>query len=233
MEDNKISIKHDLDKYKSVYEKLIIINDIDINLNLFKYEDSTLPEIIQKWLTCFEILGKSNLFKTKSIIKILYCILTDCFTINTINEQKMDLDLYDAIIERFLRIEVVDIERTFKMKIFTVCNSMIVVDCRDMTKYKIYEVYNLQLLKQFYQTNKIDFDILVKDLNLEPIFIGNINNLCHDYKILSKNNYVIDKNQIINKLQKYTTHCKHLEFELQHKYNLFYKEAIKYFYIKY
>jgi hypothetical protein len=78
--------------------------------------------------------------------------------------------------------------RIIKIKLFNVCNKMVIIDCKQYPKYKIYNLYNLDIIKSHYKTQKINFDELVEYLCLFPIFIGNINNLEIDYKRISKLN---------------------------------------------
>ena len=189
MDETQIDFKSDINKFSDNKNKLVRINNLDINLNSLYYENKNLLEVFQKWLTCFEILGKGNLFRSKSIIKILYCLLTDCSSIITINNIKTELDLYDESLERFLRIEVIDKNNRFiKIKIFPICDSMVIIDCSDFKSYKIYELHNLQLIKKCYGTNKINFDLIKNNIGIYPTFIGNITNLQNDFKCLSCKN---------------------------------------------
>lgn len=224
MDSDQIDFNSHINKYTINLNKLIKINNIDINLDLTCYDNVNLVDIIKEWQTLFGIIGKPNLFKKNNVIKVLYCLLTDCCTINNINGIKMDLDFYDFNLNRFLRFNVLDEKnRNIKLRIFTVCNILIVIDCRNMNQYKIYEVYNLDKVKNHYQKQKINFDILISDIKLEPIFIGNIDNIEENFKKLSIAKIKINKFKIIDSLEKFIYYNGQLENKIQKEYTQFSK----------
>src|SRR6266705_2541767 len=101
-QENQIDLVSDLNKLSN------IINKININLELVGFDDIVICETIKNWELCLGILGKSALLKTKNVMKVIYCLLNDCCIINTINGNKMDLDLFDTILDRFLRFDIVN-----------------------------------------------------------------------------------------------------------------------------
>lgn len=224
MNSDQVDFKSHINKYSFSEKKLIKINNIDINLDLTHYKDLNIVDIVKEWQTLFGILGKSDFFKGNEVMKVLYCLLTDCCIINNINGNKLDLHLYDISLNRFLRLSTLNQKnRNFKIRIFTVCNVLIIIDCKDMDKYKIYEVYNLDKIKSHYQTSKINFDILVNDIKLEPIFVGDINNLKKDFKKLSIDKIKINKLKIIESLTKFINNSNEIENKIQKEYKKFIK----------
>lgn len=227
--DTEITFDSEIVKYTNNLVKNIKINDVDINLNLIEYNDKRIIEILGQWQMCLSMLGKGNLFKTKDCMVIIYCLLTDCCKINTINDSKMDLDIYDPVLDRFQRLEIIDnTNRFIKLRIFTVCNRMIIVDCKDGKKYKIYELHNLGNIKEYYGTNKINFDDIVKSIKLEPIFVGNFSDLEDDFKRLALRNIKVDSFDIINSLEQFMSSCNDIERKIQKEYKNFIKVVTVY-----
>lgn len=226
MENNQIDFNSDINKFSNNINKNIKINNISLTLNLFEYCDIRSCEIINNWEICLGMLGKSKLFKSKNIMKVVYCLLTDSCVINSINNTKSDIDLFDVILERFLRIDVIDDkERNIKLQIFPICNTLIIIDCRDLKNYKIYELHNIKSVKEYYGTSKINFDEIINDIKLEPIFTSSINKLMNDYKTISIINFKKDDGIIINKLNNFLLHEMEIEKKIQKEYCKFYKSA--------
>lgn len=222
--DNQVDFNSDIDRHVRLYIKDIQINNVDISLDLKEYTSKTIIELLIQWQACLAMLGKGNLFRSKEALKIIYCLLTDSCIIHTINGNKMDLDLYDPIFERFLRIDTIDNNNRFiKLRVFTVCKNLIVIDCKDTKKYKIYELYNIDIIKEYYGESKVNFDDLVKTIKLEPKFTGNFCDLHNDFKRLSANNFVVDRNQIINELDNFMISYNAIERKIQQEYNKFYR----------
>lgn len=217
--DSEIDFSSDINKYARFFIKDIIINNIDISLDLTEYNNIKIIEILNQWQTCLGMMGKAKFFKTKEFMKIIYCLLSDSCKINTINGNKIDLDIYDPIIDRFLRLDVIDENNRFiKLRIFTVCNTLIVIDCKDMKNYKIYELHNLSNIKEYYGTCKVNFDDIVKLLKLQPRFIGKLSDLTNDFKILSLNNIKINKGIIIKTLEEFVYISNNMEKKIQKEY---------------
>lgn len=221
---DEVDFNSDINKYVKCFIKDIVINNIDIGLDLREYNDKMIIEMLTQWQTCLAMLGKGDLFKSKEVLKIVYCLLTDCCTIDTINGNKMDLDIYDPVLERFLRIDVVDDKNRFvKLRIFTVCKNLIVIDCKDTKRYKIYELYNVDTIKEYYGDTKVNFDDIIKNIKLEPKFTGSFRDLNNDFKRLSVNNFVLDKDQLIETLENFMITYNNIEKKIQQEYNKLYK----------
>lgn len=225
MENNQPDFFTDLNKFSNIINKIITINNVDITLELTEYSNPDICQTITNWGLCFDILGRHDLMKTKEFMMIVYCLLSNCSIINFINGNKMDLDLFDVALERFLRFDVVDKKRrTIRLKIFTVCNSMIVLDMND-DDYKLYEIHNLDMIKEYYNSSKVNFDDLIKDIKIKPIFKGSINGLSQDYKVLSLTNFKKDEEKIITELEKFLVNEIKIEKQIMREYNKFYKMA--------
>ena len=222
--DNEIDFNTDITKYAKPLIKDITINNITLTLDLTIYDNKKTIEVLKQWQTCLAMAGKGNLFKTKSCMVIIYCLLTNNCKVNTINDNKMDLDMYDMVLDRFQRLDVIDGENRFiKLRIFTVCNSLIVVDCKDTKTYKIYELHNLANVKEFYGGAKINFDSVVKDIKLEPKFVGKYVELEGDFKRLGMENMRVSGEDTINVLQHFLDTCVGIEKQIQREYGKFYK----------
>ena len=228
MESSQIDFNSDINKFSNNIKKLIKINNVDINLDLSEYNDIESCELISNWNMCLGMLGKSNLFKSKHVMKIIYCLLTDSCIINNINDNgNLDLDLFDLALDRFLRIDVVnENSRYVKLRVFTVCNTLIVVDCKDLKKYKVYELHNISAIKEYYGTHKVNFDTIINDIKLQPKFIGSISSLINDYKIMSMIKLTKNDELVIKTLQDFLLCATELEKKIQIEYNKFYKLAI-------
>ena len=196
-----VDFASDIKSQTYTFNKIVKVNNFDLNIQLVSYKEDVC-DIFSNWQTILQMLGKNN--KSENIIKILYCLLSDCCFIKTIQNEKSILDLYDIGLEKFVRVGVVNEKnRIIKIRVFNVCDSFIVFDCKDMKNYKVYELNNLLELKSYYESNKINFDKIVKELNLRPFFMENIKNLKSNYKILSINRRRLDKCKYIESLSKY------------------------------
>lgn len=196
-----VDFASDIKSQTYTFNKIVKINNFNLNIQLVSYKEDVC-DIFSNWQTILQMLGKNN--KSENIIKILYCLLSDCYSIKTIQNEKSILDLYDIGLEKFVRVGVVNEKnRIIKIRVFNVCDSFIIIDCKDMKNYKVYELNNLLELKSYYESNKINFDKIVKELNLRPFFMENIKNLKSNYKILSINRRRLDKCKYIESLSKY------------------------------
>lgn len=208
----------ELDFYNDINElsQNIDKTKLNIKLNLQLYDNANIIDTILKWKTCFEILGRKDLFMTPKIQKIIFCLLSDCGIINYINNnENTNLALYDTINESFWGFNCIDNDNRFiKIKLFNVCDKMIVVDMGKYPVYKIYYLYNLSVVKNFYGSQKVNFDTIIKDISLEPVFIGNINNLKDDYKKLSVSKFELCNKQYIDYIKSYTKLNKKLNTQI-------------------
>lgn len=205
-------------QYISKNNKIISCNGSNISIDFIDYSHPKIIEVIKEWKTLLSLIGKQHLFIKKNIVHVIYSILSNLPTIEKINNHISDLHFHDHIINRFLRIDfVTETNRCFKIKIFNVCNTLILFDFSHSNKYKIYEIYNLYQIKECYGSKEINFDQLAQDLALEPIFTSDINKLNDDYHKLSienKNN-ILDKSFIIKTYTKFLKKSNQLEKEIQ------------------
>ena len=224
MENKYINFDSDINKFSNNINKLIKINDIDINLDLTEYTNIKACEMIDNWNLCLGMLGKSNLLKNKDVMKILYCLLTDSCIINNINGNILPLDLFDPILEKFLRIDICDEKnRNIELRVFTVCNTLIVIDCKDLKNYKIYELYNIHLLKEYYCKNKVNLDTILNDIKIDPKFKGSIADIEDDYKKFTITNHIKNYGEIIDKLELFLCRSVEIEKNIQKEYKKFRK----------
>lgn len=154
---------------------------LGIKFNLVKFSDKKVMDVILRWKQCFGFLGKNDLFIGANIQKIIYCILTDCHFIKDVGGIETNLTFYDERMDGFWGFGVIDkMNRNIQIKVFNICEAMIIMDYAKYPIYKIYNLYNCKCLKDYYGS-KVNFDIIIKDLSLIPMFIGNLNNLGNDY----------------------------------------------------
>lgn len=223
--DNTVDFHRDIYKYAKMINKQININSANITLNLFEFNDEGICDCLLKWELCLGILNKHNLIKTKHIFKIIYCIIYNCNIINNINGKIFDLDIYDDILERFLRLETVDeLNRIVKLRVFTVCNVMIVIDCKDLNNYKIYEIYNIDSIKKYYGNSKINFDSFIKIMNLKPIYSGSLYNIKTDFGVLAHNLIEYNYKKFVDVLDNFIKHDINIEKQIMKEYNKIYSD---------
>lgn len=210
--DDKIDFYNDINKFS---KNIIKICDLNIKLDLQIYDDINVVDLILKWKSCFEFLGRQTAFLSRKVQKIIYCLLTDYTIINFVNKEVTNLSLYNVITQSFFGFDVInDTNRIIKIKLFNVCNEMVIMDCNKYPTYKIYHLHNLNIIKEFYKTSKINFDTIKKDICIIPIFVGNINNLRNDFKKLSINNFNISLKKNIIHTKNYLTRTKELNDEI-------------------
>lgn len=226
MDNNDTSFIQDIEKFSKKRNKDINIQNCDLNLNLIQYNEIGIVEPLKNWKLYLGMIGKNILFKSKDVWKVLYCYLSDAMLLESINGNKVDIDLYDKYKNRFYRLETVnEKERNIKIKIFPICNNMIVIDNKNPKSYKIYELYNLNLIKDYYDTNKVNFDQILKDIKLNPFFTGNVDELENDFKKLSVVNYKIDHGELIEQIEKFLSNSRELDKNIMKEYKKFYNSA--------
>jgi hypothetical protein len=228
METDEVDFNSDIEKYGNNFIKSLSINNVNININLIEYNDINIIDMINNWNMCLNMLDKSFLFKNKNVMKIIYCLLTDCCVIKNINGNNLDLDLFDPVLEKFLRVDVVNEKsRDIRLRVFTVCNTLIIFDCKDLSNYKIYEIFNIDQIKKHYDSHKINFDKLINEMKIEPKIKSNLNNLTNDFKKHTVSNCIKnDKEDIIIKLDKFLLTYNKMEKKIQTEYIKFYKSII-------
>jgi len=216
---DEINLKDDLQQYSQNILYKVEIQDNTFDLFLKSYNNINIIESLNKWSSCFGMLGKGNMYHYKDISRIVYCLLSDSYDIITIDNEPINIDLFDSILNRFLQIEILTKEsRKIKLKVFPICKTTIVIDWKNFPNYKIYELYNIDQVKEYYKSNKISFDTVIKDISLQPIFCGNISDLKQDFKVLSLDKTVIDKEKNIKVLENFLKVYKTLEKQIQKEY---------------
>ena len=215
--DDKIDFYNDINKFSENITKTLGPN---IKLDLQLYNNKNIIDLMLKWKMCFELLGKNTLFLSKNIQKIIYCLLSDCAIINLINDTKIKLPLYDMKCQTFLGFDVVNsVNRFIKIKIFNMCDRMVVIDCKNYPNYKIYDLYNLKLIKDYYKSSKVNFDIIIKNICLLPTFVGDVNNLLNDFKKLSINNLTICNTKNLKFVEEYLKNMRKIDTEINNIQN--------------
>lgn len=180
---NKITIKiNNTIKYKGHL----------LNLTIIDYTKNIIG-ILNDWKICLSFMGKNKIFQDIYIVEIIFCLLSDYKYVHNINNKEVPLHLYNPILNELTNLAVVNEKRNFKFKLYNISNSLIIFDFTQ-DNYKIYKLYNLNSIKEYYEKKQINIDHLVKELQLKPILEGNLNNLDTDYKKLSYINY--NKNMI-------------------------------------
>ncbi len=142
-----------------------------------------------------------NPMKTKGVIKILYCLLSDNYQIERLSKAKSPIEFYNPIIDKLHKLVVINEQRIFKLKKLSLVDSLIIFDCKNMNNYKIYEIYEPARLKKIYG-NRVRIEELIKDIKIEPIFIGDVNELENNFKILSYPNFKQNKKVYLTKIVK-------------------------------
>lgn len=190
--DVQLDFSTEISKYGNRIRKEITINNCSKILSLTQYSNSKACDVINDWMESLSMMNKTSLFKNKYIMRIIYALLTGYHVINLINSEQVPLDIYDENTERFIIVETITNKDTeIKLKL---CSTMIIFDCTDLNDYKIYELYNINLVKQYYNNNKVSFNDIIKDINLIPIYKGSVNNLEADINIMSPlNNHFYKK----------------------------------------
>lgn len=226
MENNETDFLSDINQFAKNFEYRLSIKNELLKLSLKEYNNVQTFDAINNWKLCLEMIGKGHLFKSKEVMLIIYCLLTDNCIIDSINGKHIDIDLFDVNLNKFSRFEVIDDQQRYvRLRIFPICDHMIIIDTRDLKKYKVYELYNIQIIKEYYGTHKADFDQIIKDIKLEPKFIGDIRDLVDDFKKLSIVYFQLNRDDEIEKLEKFMVQCHELECKIMKDYNCFYKQA--------
>ena len=222
---NDLDFNSDIKQFSTNYKEKLCIQDTVLNLELEGYNNKGTIEVINRWQLCLSYLGKGNLLESKDASSIIYCLLTDACLLRTVNDSKVGLDIYNPIVSRFYQIECVTKKnRSVKLKIFPICNTMIIFDWQNYPEYKIYELFNLDQVKEYYGKKKVVWDQIIKDINLKPKFCGHSSTLDEDLKRLSIDNIIKnkDREKSIQILEDFMKQCKILEKQIQLEYKNLY-----------
>lgn len=178
--DRSIDFNTDIKKYSKIKYIDVDISDVNIKLKTTHYRDKDACDTFLKWYECLTIMGKNLI--NKNTMKIVFCLLSKYCIINDFNGVEVGIDLYNPSTNTFSNFTIIDYTNTdIKLKPFTVCDMMIVIDCRNMSRYRIYEVFHINELKKHYG-GKVNFDKLTDDLHLLPYLICNIKELPLNFK---------------------------------------------------
>lgn len=218
--DNNLNFLSDINKYSSSNKKNIKFNDVNLSVETNQYNDRNIIPVIDNWKSCLELLNRSNVLVEKEFMKIVYAILSDAVVVNTINGLENKIDLYNSYLDIFLNLETVNkSRRIIKMKPLIICNTLIVVDCKNIDLCCVYEIYDIDKVKDYYKDSKIDFDRLIDDLHLTPKVKFSLNHLNKYFKILSSKNVEYNMTVTIRQLQKYIEYQNELEKRISSEYD--------------
>ncbi|ARF09937.1 hypothetical protein Indivirus_6_3 [Indivirus ILV1] len=213
--NNEINLETELLLYSIKLHHSIEIQGTKLDFDLNAYNDMNIIDELNKWQSCFGILGKGNMYESKYISKIIYCLVSDAHVLNNIN----NIDLFNPILNRFLQIEsLTKNNRKIHLRVFPICKTLIVIDWKQYPIYKVYEIHNIDQVKKYYKCNKIEFDTFIKDIRLHPILSSDISNLKDNFKILSITRFQATQENHIKLLEIFLSNHKILEKEIQKEY---------------
>lgn len=210
--DNNLNFLSDINKYSSNNKKNIKFNNIELSVETTRYDNRDIIPVIDNWKSCLELLNRSHILVEKEFMKIIYAILSDAVVINTINGIENKIDFYNSYLDIFMNLETVNkSRRIIKVKPLIICNTLIIVDCKNLESCRVYEIYDIDNIRDYYQDSKIDFDCLRDDLQLTPKVKFDLNRLNKYFKILSSKNAGYNMTVSIKQLQKYIEYQNELE----------------------
>lgn len=218
--DNNLNFLSDINKYSSKTKKNIKFDGADLSVDVTKYNNIDVIHVIDNWISCLELLNRSHVLVEKEFMKIIYAILSDTVIVNTINGLENKIDLYNSYSDMFLNLETVnESRRSIKVKPLIICTTLIVIDCKNLNSCRVYEIYDTNKIKDYYQDSKIDFDCLRDDLRLIPKVEFNLNNLNKYFKILASKNAGYNMTVSIKQIQKYVEYQNELEKRILAEYD--------------
>lgn len=219
-----MDLRTELNKYLNKVNVMTTFNNHQLNLVLFDYKDKQIIKLLNEWKICLSYMGKGHLFKDNYVVEIIFCLLSDYQYVHSINNKESPLHLYNPLLNELTNLVVVDKNRNIKFKLFNVSNTLIVIDFKQ-DHYKIYKLYGIYLIKEYYNSKEINFDRLIKELFIKPFFEGNLDNIENDYAKLSYINYT--KKDIIETRFNTIMHYYHVNKKLDQKFDEEYKLSIK------
>ena len=139
--DDNLNFLSDINKFSDKSYRKIVIDNGELNLNLKSYSNKEIFEVIDNWKTCLEILNKSDVLEEKEFMKIVYSLLSDVHIVDDINGCQNRIDLYHMDLNCFINFETVNKRRrTVKLKSYIICDTIIVIDCKNPSLCSIYEI---------------------------------------------------------------------------------------------
>lgn len=170
-----------LDEIKRTYINKVItvpINQTNLSVDIQEINPSIFSNVLEEWIQCLKTLNKTHLLKQKEVMINVYCYLCQCHRINNINNKMIDIDLFDNLINQFMRLETITSpKQSVSLKAYPICNILVVINCQSLDNIKVYKLYNTDLVKKVYNNSVVSFLDIKKDLNLEPLFSFNIYDL--------------------------------------------------------
>jgi len=200
MDDKKSStFKDDMETYSQ--NDIIDIKEFK-GIKIMKFNDQQISEKLKDWCIIYQNMGiygiKTKLIENTMFFKILYCLLTNSVKINQpikINDIDCNIDCYNIDTHNTIRVKVIDNDNDIiKIRKNSEYDSIVIINCSSMDNYKIYEIDNpiLHSICALYG-NHVKFNVIVKDYNLIPVFVGDIINIHNDFKTMT---FANDKNSV-------------------------------------
>ena len=126
-----------------------IINGADVSFSLIKYKESVI-KLMPSLLALFNVINQLDFFK------ILYCIITDAYYVESMNQAKCMLDIYDPILDRFIIIQFVNNDNRFiTINSYNIDVLYVIFDYNTKTNsFKLYELFNPYVMKKYYGSKK-------------------------------------------------------------------------------
>lgn len=222
-----MDLRTELNKFSKKISSTIKYNDKQLSIELFDYHDRKVIDLLNEWKICLSCMGKSKLFKDIFIAEVIFCLLSDYHYVHYIGKKDSPLHLYNPILNDLTNLVVVDQNRCIKFKLFNISNTLIIFDFKK-DHYKVYKLYGLYAIKDYYESKQIKFDHLVKDLQLTPIFESDLDNLENDYKKLSYVNYTRNdflEMRYITMMQYYQLYQK-IDQKIEKEFELIYNKLL-------
>ena len=147
-------------------EKLSIsstINYNDENITYKSYDNKIIAEKLKDWYNIFT-LCRSKLVTKPIYFKLLYCYLTNSLKVT----ENYDYDVINLDYSKKIRIKIIDNNNSIiKIRPNSIYDTVIIFDCTDMRRYKIYQFSSKILLNIIIENN--NFTILCKKYKFKPI----------------------------------------------------------------
>lgn len=214
-------------------KKNTVISGAPIEIVYDTYDDKDILRTVLEWRSCLNMMGQKNAFQEKEFMKIIYTLLSDVRVNKHIILKKQDedgsvteytinkIDFYDPHLNKLINFEIITKDKkTVRIKPFIVCDKIIIIDCRKLSKCSIYELSGLEEVYKLYEVQKMNFDRIKKDFGLKSLLTFNLNHIEDHFKDLSFNNLNYHVEQHLRMIRKHMKTQQELEDEIMNEWSL-------------
>jgi len=178
-----MNIKDDMAEFKISEVHKLTKGDVIIKLDTTKYENVDYDILINWYVTHSTMMNFGVIGSNKEFVKIVYSLISGNYIIDKINDFIRQSDFYDPLSEKIIKVvNFEDPSKGIQLTNLDMYECLVLINSSNMQSYKVYEIWEPSMLATIY--DGVNFSTLKVDLKLDPVFVGNIDNLKNNIAVL-------------------------------------------------